>query len=79
MVLPMGLSVQCIMDLVVAGISLVIGLGFFAFIASILCSAVFIYNVKHALSGTATGFGSLVFLPWRTCIVSKIFLYNSRV
>ena len=43
----MGLSVQCIMDLVVAGISLVIGLGFFAFIASILCSAVFIYNVKH--------------------------------
>ena len=47
MVLPMGLSVQSIMDLVVAGISLVIGLGFFAFIASILCSAVFIYNVKH--------------------------------
>ncbi|KAJ6726431.1 hypothetical protein OIU79_004561 [Salix purpurea] len=47
MVLLMGLSVQWIMDFVVAGISLVIGLGIFAFIASILCSAAFIYNVKH--------------------------------
>ncbi|KAK1551861.1 hypothetical protein Q3G72_006093 [Acer saccharum] len=38
---------QCIMDLVVAGISLVIGFGIFAFIASILCSAAFLYNAKE--------------------------------
>lgn len=44
MVLLAGLS---IMDLVVAGISLVIGLGIFVFIASILCSAAFLHNAKH--------------------------------
>ncbi|KAI5574034.1 hypothetical protein POPTR_010G134950v4 [Populus trichocarpa] len=44
MVLLTGLS---IMDLVVAGISLVIGLGIFVFIASILCSAAFLHNAKH--------------------------------
>ncbi|XP_024933923.2 uncharacterized protein LOC112493146 [Ziziphus jujuba] len=48
MVLVMGLSVQCIMDFVVAGFSLMIGLGVFAFIASILCSAAFLYNAKDA-------------------------------
>lgn len=42
----MGLSVQCVLDLVVAGISLMIGLGIFAFIASILCSVAFLYNAK---------------------------------
>lgn len=44
MVLLTGLR---IMDLVVAGISLVIGLGIFVFIASILCSAAFLHNAKH--------------------------------
>lgn len=42
----MGLSVQSVMDLVVAGFSLIIGLGIFAFIASILCSAAFVQNAK---------------------------------
>lgn len=46
MMLVMGVSVQCLMDLVVAGISLMIGLGLFAFIASILCSAAFLHNAK---------------------------------
>lgn len=44
--LLMGVSVQCLMDLVVAGISLMVGLGLFAFIASILCSAAFLHNAK---------------------------------
>ncbi|WOH07791.1 hypothetical protein DCAR_0727225 [Daucus carota subsp. sativus] len=42
----MGVSLTCIMDLVVAGISLMIGLGLFVFIASILCSAAFFQNAK---------------------------------
>ena len=46
MVILMGLSVQSLMDLVVAGISLMIGLGIFAFIASILCSAAFLHHAK---------------------------------
>ncbi|XP_059655609.1 uncharacterized protein LOC132302706 [Cornus florida] len=50
MMLLMGVSVQCLMDLVVAGFSLVIGLGIFAFIASILCSAAFFYNAKDLSS-----------------------------
>ncbi|KAG2702587.1 hypothetical protein I3843_06G090300 [Carya illinoinensis] len=41
-------SLQCVLDLVVAGISLIFGLGIFAFIASILCSAAFLHNAKHA-------------------------------
>jgi hypothetical protein len=44
----MGLSVQWILDLVIAGISLMIGLGIFAFIASVLCSAAFFHNAKEA-------------------------------
>ncbi|XP_028065098.1 uncharacterized protein LOC114268184 [Camellia sinensis] len=44
--LVIGVSVQCLMDLVVAGVSLVIGLGIFAFIASILCSVAFLHNAK---------------------------------
>lgn len=46
MVSIMGLSMHTIMDLVVAGFSLIIGLGIFAFIASILCTAAFIQNAK---------------------------------
>lgn len=42
----MGLSVLSVIDLVVAGFSLMIGLGIFAFIASILCSAAFVQNAK---------------------------------
>ncbi|XP_052199887.1 uncharacterized protein LOC127806559 [Diospyros lotus] len=42
----MGVSIQCLVDLVVAGISLVIGLGIFAFVASILCSAAFLHHAK---------------------------------
>ncbi|KAK4410394.1 Chaperonin 60 subunit beta 4, chloroplastic [Sesamum angolense] len=45
--LMMGLSVQCVLDFMVAGISLMIGLGLFAFIASILCSAAFFQNAKE--------------------------------
>ncbi|XP_072978011.1 uncharacterized protein [Typha angustifolia] len=37
---------QLVMDLTVAGISLMLVLGIFAFIASILCSAAFIHNSK---------------------------------
>ncbi|KAF8039169.1 hypothetical protein BT93_B1656 [Corymbia citriodora subsp. variegata] len=42
----MGVSLQCVMDLVVAGISLAVGLGFFAFVAAVLCSAAFFNSVK---------------------------------
>ncbi|RAL40156.1 hypothetical protein DM860_008296 [Cuscuta australis] len=44
----MGLiSFQCLMDFIVAGFSLIIGLGIFSFLASILCSAAFFQNVKE--------------------------------
>ncbi|EYU28917.1 hypothetical protein ABFS83_12G085100 [Erythranthe nasuta] len=43
----MGLSVQCVLDFMVAGFSLMVGLGIFAFIASILCSAAFFQNAKE--------------------------------
>ncbi|OMO72240.1 hypothetical protein COLO4_27752 [Corchorus olitorius] len=46
MVILMGLSVQSLVDLVIAGFSLMIGLGIFAFIASILCSAAFLHHAK---------------------------------
>ncbi|KAK4263671.1 hypothetical protein QN277_029055 [Acacia crassicarpa] len=42
----MGLSVQGLLDLMVAGVSLLIGLGIFGFIASILCFAAFFLNSK---------------------------------
>ncbi|XP_024018330.1 uncharacterized protein LOC112090662 [Morus notabilis] len=48
MISVMGFSVQSILDLVVAGFSLMIGLGIFAFIASVLCSAAFLQNAKDA-------------------------------
>ncbi|GER43829.1 Rab geranylgeranyltransferase alpha subunit [Striga asiatica] len=44
--LMMGLTVQCVLDFMVAGISLMIGLGLFAFIASLLCSAAFYQNFQ---------------------------------
>ncbi|KAK7860512.1 uncharacterized protein LOC112030123 [Quercus suber] len=47
MMMMMSLCVQCVLDLVVAGFSLMIGLGIFAFIASILCSAAFFHNAKE--------------------------------
>ncbi|XP_041010430.1 uncharacterized protein LOC121254446 [Juglans microcarpa x Juglans regia] len=43
-----GFSLQPVLDLLVAGISLVIGMGIFAFIASILCSAAFLHNARLA-------------------------------
>ncbi|TYH34145.1 hypothetical protein ES332_D13G109200v1 [Gossypium tomentosum] len=43
----MGLSMQSLMDLMLAGISLMIGLGICAFIASILCSAAFLHHAKY--------------------------------
>ncbi|KAK6242555.1 hypothetical protein SCA6_007944 [Theobroma cacao] len=47
MVVLLWLSLQSIIDLVVAGISLMIGLGIFAFIASVLCSAAFLHHAKN--------------------------------
>ncbi|PQQ00025.1 hypothetical protein Pyn_12785 [Prunus yedoensis var. nudiflora] len=47
MMFLMGLSIQSLLDLAVAGISLMIGLGIFAFIASILCSAAFLQTAKE--------------------------------
>ncbi|XP_031741936.1 uncharacterized protein LOC116403978 [Cucumis sativus] len=41
-----GFSIQGLLDLFVAGISLAIGLGIFALIASILCSAAFLNCAK---------------------------------
>ncbi|KAG6712725.1 hypothetical protein I3843_05G109000 [Carya illinoinensis] len=41
-----GFSLQPVLDLLVAGISLVIGMGIFAFIASILCSAALLQNAR---------------------------------
>ncbi|XP_021815083.1 uncharacterized protein LOC110757693 [Prunus avium] len=46
MMFLMGLSIQSLLDLAVAGISLMIGLGIFAFIASILCSAAFLQTAR---------------------------------
>ena len=40
-------SVQGLIDFVVAGISLMICLGIFGFIASILCSAAFFHHAKE--------------------------------
>ncbi|XP_058099864.1 probable polygalacturonase At1g80170 [Magnolia sinica] len=42
------LALQCLIDLLVAWISLMIGLGIFALILSILCSAAFLHNAKEA-------------------------------
>ncbi|KAI4379189.1 hypothetical protein MLD38_005516 [Melastoma candidum] len=44
--LILGVNLQCLLDLVVAGISLAIGLGFFAFVVTVLCSAAFLLNSK---------------------------------
>uniref|UniRef100_A0A803L7J2 Uncharacterized protein n=1 Tax=Chenopodium quinoa TaxID=63459 RepID=A0A803L7J2_CHEQI len=50
------LSIQSILDMALAGISLMIGLGIFGFIASVLCSAAFLQHAKlgcrvHAFFG----------------------------
>ncbi|KAB2614240.1 hypothetical protein D8674_037327 [Pyrus ussuriensis x Pyrus communis] len=42
--LMMGWSIQSLLDLAVAGISMMVGLGIFALIASILCSAAFLHT-----------------------------------
>ncbi|ANM59443.1 hypothetical protein AtNW77_Chr1g0069871 [Arabidopsis thaliana] len=42
------MSIQTAMDLIVAGVSLMIGFGFFALIASVLCSVAFFHHVKAA-------------------------------
>ncbi|XP_057960881.1 uncharacterized protein LOC131152932 isoform X2 [Malania oleifera] len=42
----MGITVQCLVDLMVAGISLMFALGIFALVASVLCSAAFFLNTK---------------------------------
>ncbi|KAB2620691.1 hypothetical protein D8674_040592 [Pyrus ussuriensis x Pyrus communis] len=46
----MGLSIQSLLDLAVAGVSANVGLGIFAFIASILCSAAFFHTAKDVSS-----------------------------
>ncbi|XP_019059038.1 PREDICTED: uncharacterized protein LOC109117029 [Tarenaya hassleriana] len=50
MVLLMAMGLQTAMDLIVAGVSLMIGLGFFALVASILCSAAFLHHARAAAS-----------------------------
>ncbi|XP_047312766.1 uncharacterized protein LOC124916075 [Impatiens glandulifera] len=40
--LALGFNIQYFLDLFVAGFSLMIGLGFFTFIAAILCSIAFL-------------------------------------
>lgn len=47
MMVGMVISVQRLMDLMVAGFSLVIVLWIFAFIASILCCIAFFQNAKE--------------------------------
>ncbi|OVA12530.1 hypothetical protein BVC80_9011g42 [Macleaya cordata] len=47
MVMGMIIPVLCLVDIMVAGISLMIGLGIFGFVASILCSAAFFYHAKE--------------------------------
>ncbi|XP_068331940.1 uncharacterized protein [Pyrus communis] len=46
----MRLSIQSLLDLAVAGVSTMVGLGIFAFIASILCSAAFFHTAKDVSS-----------------------------
>lgn len=73
----MGLSVQCVLDFMVAGISLMFGLGLFAFIASILCSAAFFQNAKE-MSWLISGFpayGVLVSIN----IISVYFSFDDDV
>lgn len=43
----LGSSLQCLLDLMVAGCSLMFGMGLFAFIATILCSVAFLQNAKE--------------------------------
>ncbi|KAB2632061.1 hypothetical protein D8674_028308 [Pyrus ussuriensis x Pyrus communis] len=50
MMWTMGLSIQSLLDLAVAKVSTMVGLGIFAFIASILCSATFFHTAKDVSS-----------------------------
>nr|XP_043608131.1 uncharacterized protein LOC122579930 [Erigeron canadensis] len=50
----MGVSIQLLMDLTVAGISLMIGFGIFALITSLLCSAAFFHNAKSSHSSSSS-------------------------
>ncbi|XP_068637986.1 uncharacterized protein [Aristolochia californica] len=45
----LGINLQCLFDLFIAGISLMIGFGIFAFAASVLCSAAFL-NIAKGVS-----------------------------
>ncbi|CAA7053565.1 unnamed protein product [Microthlaspi erraticum] len=47
------MSIQAAMDLIVAGFSLMIGFGFFALIASVLCSITFLHHARAAPSELA--------------------------
>ncbi|KAK9048553.1 hypothetical protein SSX86_032482 [Deinandra increscens subsp. villosa] len=47
----MGVSLQMLLDLTVAGISLMVGFTIFGFIAAILCSAAFFYHAKAQSPG----------------------------
>lgn len=63
-----------LMDLIVAGISLMVGLGFFALIASILCSVAFFHHAKAASSwpSKSSNWNSLISKSSiNTTIVSK--------
>ncbi|XP_024012300.1 uncharacterized protein LOC112086778 [Eutrema salsugineum] len=44
------ISIQTVMDLIVAGFSLMIGFGFFALIASVLCSVAFLHHLRASPS-----------------------------
>ncbi|RXH81032.1 hypothetical protein DVH24_004946 [Malus domestica] len=48
----MGLSIQSLLDLAVAGVLAMVRLGIFAFIASILCSATFFHTAQDVSSGS---------------------------
>ncbi|CAB4264882.1 unnamed protein product [Prunus armeniaca] len=56
MMFLMGLSIQSLLDLAVAGISLMIVLGIFTFITSILCSAAFLQTAKDFSATTTDDF-----------------------
>ncbi|XP_022011586.1 uncharacterized protein LOC110911292 [Helianthus annuus] len=42
----LGVSIQLLLDLTVAGFSLMIGFGIFVLTAMVLCSAAFFHNAK---------------------------------
>ncbi|KAF7850728.1 hypothetical protein BT93_L5077 [Corymbia citriodora subsp. variegata] len=46
--LILGLSVRGVLDMIVAGVSLAIGFGFWVFVTSVLCSVAFFRCAKQA-------------------------------